>query len=278
MSINNTQVFQSYFSPLVKEAYQKSSILDGVVRTDGKIVGNKAEFRKSGSLLAVDFNKGSDLDYGNTDFGKAVAILKDKVSADLIFDVDKPKFNFDEAKILSNNVSSAIGRATDQIIIDDALNNTSTSAIGSESSSLNLDMLLKAAEFFNENAVPMSDRYIIHTSAQLTQLLSDTKLTSIDYANVKALVSGELNTFMGFKFILMESRKEGGLPLVGSAGVKAFAFHKEAVGKAISNEIDTKMERVAEKLAWQIACTVQVGAINIDDKGILPIITKASNN
>lgn len=278
MSINNMQIFQTSFSPLVKEAYQKSSILNGCVRSDGKIVGNKAQFRKSNSILAVKFNKGSDLDYAGTKFEPVTAYLEDYVSADLIFDTDKNKFNFDEAKILANNVASAIGRKTDQIIIDDALNKTTTTAIGDKSSTLNLTMLLKASEFFNHNGVPNSERYIIHNSAQLTQLLSDEKLTSSDYANVKALVSGEVNTFMGFTFINMESRKEGGLPVGDTTGVKAFAFHKQAVGKAVSDEIKTSMERVAEKLAWQIACTVSIGAVNIDDDGIIPLITKATNN
>ena len=277
MSINNMQVFQTYFSPLVKEAYQKSSILDGCVRSDGKIVGDEAQFRKSNSILAVKFNKGADLDYAGTKFEPVKAQLEDFVSADLLFDTDKYKFNFDEAKILSRNVASAIGRRTDQVIIDNALNKTTTTPLGSVTSVLNVAMLLQASEFLNDNAVDKNDRYIIHTSAQLTQLLSDDKLTSSEYAVVKALVSGEVDSFMGFKFINMEKRLEGGLPLYNSTGVKAFAFHKQAVGKAVGEDIQTSMERIPQKKAWQIACSVSLGAVNIDDNGIIPLITKASN-
>lgn len=277
MSINNMQVFQTYFSPLVKEAYQKSSILGDCVRSDGKIVGDKAQFRKSNSILAVKFNKGADLDYAGTRFEPVEAQLEDFVSADLLFDTDKYKFNFDEAKVLSNNVASAIGRRVDQVIINNALNKTTTTPLGSVTSVLNVNMLLKASEFLNDNAVDKGERYIVHTSAQLTQLLSDDKLTSSEYAIVKALVSGEVDSFMGFKFINMEKRLEGGLPAYDSTGVKAFAFHKQAVGKAIGEDMQTSMERIAQKKAWQIACSISIGAVNIDDKGIIPLITKASN-
>ena len=84
MSMNNLSVFQNYYSPLVKEEFQKSSILRTCVRNDDKIIGTKAYFRKSGAIVANDFNKGADLTYAGTDFGNAIAELKDKVAADLI--------------------------------------------------------------------------------------------------------------------------------------------------------------------------------------------------
>lgn len=276
MSINNTEIFQNYYSPLVKAGYMKSSLLKGLVRTENRIVGNQAFFRKYNSIQAIDLNKGADITYAGTEFENATAILKDKGCFDLLFDVDKPKFNFDEASILANNTSMAIGRAIDQTIINDGLNQTSTQAIGGESEDLTVDLLLKVSEVFNRKAVPSNERYIVHTASQLTQLLKNTEITSGDYNNIKTLVSGEVNTFLGFKFICIEDRKEGGLPTIGN-GVKAFAFHKDAVGHAISQDVKSLMERVPEKLAYQIGAIVQQGAVNIDDDGIVPIITKANN-
>lgn len=277
MSINNEQMFQNYYSPLVKAAYMKSSLLRGLVRTESRIVGNQAYFRKYNAIQAIDLNKGSDVTYAGTEFENAIAVLKDKGCFDLLFDTDRPKFSFEEANLLANNTAMAIGRAIDQTIIDDALNKTTTTALGDATDTLNTDLLLEASEYFNKKAVPTSERYIVHTAAQLTQLLSDAKLTSFDYNNVKALVAGEVNSFMGFKFICIEDRKEGGLPMTNTTGVKAFAFHKQAVGHAISQDVKSSMERVPSKLAYQIGCIVQQGAINIDDDGIVPIITKASN-
>ena len=276
MSINNTEIFQNYYSPLVKAGYMKSSLLRGLVRTESRIVGNQAYFRKYNSIQATKNNKGSDITYAGTEFENAIALLEDYESYDLLFDTDKPKFNFDEAKLLANNTSMAIGRAIDQTIINDGLNKTTTQAIGSESETFSVDLLLRISEAFNRKAVPTNERYIVHTASQLTQLLQNTEITSSDYNNIKTLVSGEVNTFLGFKFICIEDRKEGGLPVVGN-GVKAFAFHKEAVGHAINQDVMSSIERVATKRAYQVGATVQQGAVNIDDDGIVPIITKANN-
>src|SRR5690606_16720791 len=43
-------------------------------------------------------------------------------------------------------------------------------------------------------------RVLVVTAKQLTNLLNTTKVTSADYASVKALVNGTIDTFMGFKF------------------------------------------------------------------------------
>lgn len=278
MSVNVDVAFQNYYSPLVREAYQKSSILRPYVRSDGKIIGTKAYFRKSDSIVANDFNKGADITYAGTDFSNVVCNLKDKIAADMVFDVDKPKFNFDEAKILANNVAKAIGRATDQIIIDDALNQTTTTPLGGATSVLDTTMLLAAAEFMNKKAVPTDKRYILHSAEQLTQLLSDSKMTNFDYNNVKALVSGEINTFMGFKFILMESRKEGGLPIDTTDNtIKAFCFSYDSVGLAISRDITSRTDYIPNKVGTQIISMVQMGAVNIRDEAIIPLITKMNN-
>ena len=39
------------------------------------------------------------------------------------------------------------------------------------------------------------------------------KAISGDFASIKALVSGEINTFLGFRFYVLGDRDEGGLPL-----------------------------------------------------------------
>ena len=61
-------------------------------------------------------------------------------------------------------------------------------------------------------------RYLVHNAAQLQNLLGQTQVTSADYNSVKALVNGELDTFLGFKFIHTE------LLLPSSTYSSAFTF------------------------------------------------------
>lgn len=48
---------------------------------------------------------------------------------------------------------------------------------------------------------PMNKPYMVWTPTQMHELLADTQVTSSDYASVKALVSGDINSFYGFEFI-----------------------------------------------------------------------------
>ena len=49
---------------------------------------------------------------------------------------------------------------------------------------------------------PSIPRFIIVGPIQISDLLAVTQATSSDYASVKALVNGEIDTFMGFKFVV----------------------------------------------------------------------------
>jgi hypothetical protein len=72
----------------------------------------------------------------------------------------------------------------------------------SASTGLNVEKLIQARQFLlaGEVEVDMEDVYIAITSKQLGDLLRSTEVTSSDYAAIKALVNGEVNEFMGFKF------------------------------------------------------------------------------
>jgi hypothetical protein len=67
---------------------------------------------------------------------------------------------------------------------------------------MNVAKLRYAKRLLDENDVPLNDRFIAISPLQLSELLSATAITSSDYNSVKALVSGEVDTFLGFKFIM----------------------------------------------------------------------------
>jgi len=70
---------------------------------------------------------------------------------------------------------------------------------------LTVAKLMKARELLRRNAYSSRDKlYFVCTSDQISSLLHDSKLTSIDYNSVRALVSGEVDTYLGFKFIISD--------------------------------------------------------------------------
>ena len=134
--------------------------------------------------------------------------------------------------------------------------------------------LISAKALLDKNGVPTKDRTFIHSAQQLADLLGTTQVTSADYNSVKALVNGELNTFLGCKFLCIANREEGGLP-VASTDVTGFIYHKDAVGFALGQEVQTEMSWIAERGAWIVGGDFSAGAVVIDDKGVVGVLSKA---
>jgi hypothetical protein len=100
-------------------------------------------------------------------------------------------------------------------------------------------------------------------------MLGETEITSSDFATVKALVSGEVDTFMGFKFVTLGDRDEGGLPLPSTR--TCFAFHKDAMGMGIGMNQKSEINYVPEKTSFLVSSMFSAGAVAIDDEGIVKI-------
>ena len=64
---------------------------------------------------------------------------------------------------------------------------------------------------FNKAGVPKGERFAIVHPQQTGDLLGTTEVTSSDFNTVKTLVNGDVDTFLGFKFIEIGDRDEGGL-------------------------------------------------------------------
>jgi hypothetical protein len=119
--------------------------------------------------------------------------------------------------------------------------------------------------------VPSEGRVgIIHANG-LASLLDETEVTSSDFASVKALVRGEIDTFLGFKFITLGDRDEGGLPLPSTR--TNFFFHKDAVGMGIGMNQRSEVNYVPEKTSFLVSSMFSAGAVSIDDSGIVKVST-----
>jgi hypothetical protein len=70
---------------------------------------------------------------------------------------------------------------------------------------LTVEKLIKAHHILKKRSFGMYDKlYLLCSSNQISDLLGDPQITNYDYNNVRALVSGEINSFLGFTFITSE--------------------------------------------------------------------------
>jgi hypothetical protein len=274
MSIQLSQIAQIEFDEQIKAAYQETGILRPHVRVRTGVVGNTCEFRRYARGMATPRVPQTDVVPMNTAYAKRQAVLTDWNAAEYTDVFDQATTNVDEKPIVAANIAAAIGRREDQMILDalDAANpsvNIDTN-VGGANSGMNLAKLRRAKRFMDDRAVPQGMRCLVHSAEALEQLLSLPEVTSSDYNTIRALVNGELNTYMGFTLAMMEARDEGGLPRTGVLRT-SFAFDKMAIGLAIGIDYRNEVYYIPEKTSWLANGLFKAGAVSIDDLGVVEI-------
>lgn len=273
MAINVSNAFVTLFDAEVKQAYQAESVLRNTVRLRSGVEGSTHKFPKIGKGVAQVRVPQTDVTPMNVDYSQATVTLSDYIAAEYSDIFNQAKINFDERSELVQVVSKSIGRRADQLIID-ALDAASTSltvatGVGGTTSNLNIEKLLEAKKLMDAGNVPMEGRHILIHANNLSALLGETQVTSADYNSVKALVSGDVNSFLGFNFHVIGDRDEGGLPKPSTR--TCYAWHQGAVGYAEGMGIRTEINYIPEKTSHLVASMFSAGAVGIDAEGIVEI-------
>ena len=273
MAVGISNAFVQMFDAEVKQAYQSARALAGVARERTNVEGNQVKFPKIGKGTATVRVPQSDVTPLNVTYSQVSATMSDYIAAEYSDIFNQQKVNFDERRELVQVVGAAIGRRMDQLVID-ALNAASSPAtvgtdIGGSGTNMNLAKLLAAKKAMDANNVPSEGRCMIIHANGLSSLLDETELTSSDFASVKALVQGDIDTFLGFKFITLGDRDEGGLPLPSTR--TSFAFHRDAIGMGIGMNQRSEINYVPEKTSFLVSSMFSAGAVAIDDEGIVKI-------
>ena len=280
MAIGLSNAFVTLFDAEVKQAYQAKAQLIAAVRQRRGVEGSTAKFPKVGKGVATLRIPQTDVTPLNVDFSQVTATMEDWNAAEYSDIFMQQKVNFDERQELVQVVANAIGRRQDQLIID-ALNGSGTSLavsndIGGTDTNLNVAKLREAKKLLDKGNVPPQDRHVVLHANNLASLLSETAVTSSDFNTVKALVAGEINTFLGFTFHVLGDRTEGGLAVDGSLDRTVWAFHKDAVGYAEGMGPKTEINYVPEKTSFLVNSMFSAGAVAIDAEGIVQITCRES--
>lgn len=280
MAIAVSNAFVTLFDAEVKQAYQGTRALVGLVRERNGVEGSTVKFPKIGRGVATVRIPQTDVTPLNVSYSTVTATMQDYNAAEYSDIFNQAKINFDERRELVSVVSNAIGRRMDQLILD-ALAASSTTltvanSVGGATTNLNVAKLRRAKKLLDAANVPMDGRAMVISASGLEGLLGETQTTSADYNSVKALVSGEIDTFLGFKFVTIGDRSEGGLPIDGSLDRTCYAFHRDAVGFGIGINQRTEINYVPEKTSFLVNSMFSAGAVAIDDEGIVKITCRES--
>lgn len=208
--------------------------------------------------------------------------------ADMVDNTDKLRMLADPTSAYTMNAVMAFNRMQDRIILDAAFGTAYTgkqgqtaitfptsqvvgvNGSGSTAAGLTVDKLILARKKFWQNEVDeMQPLYIACSAEQIDNLLRTTEVTNDDYNTVKALVRGEVDSFMGFTFIRTEL-----VPWADNVR-ECVAWAKDGILLALSQDVTTKIsERSDKNYSTQVYVEMDMGGTRMDEDKVVKIECK----
>ena len=278
MSRNLTVNEQASFDARVKQAYQGAGMLRSTVELADNIVGATHRFHKIGRGMATKRIDQTDVIPMNIMHDNATATIEDWNAAEYTGIFNQQKVPYKEQDKLAFIIASAIGRREDQLILDAldaaATANVVDTDVGGTDSGLNTAKVRRAKKYMDSVGVPRGkgERFIVISADGLEELLGDDQANNIESNMIKALYDGEISHWVGFEFIQMEERAEGGLPKSGDVRT-SYAYHKAAVGLAVGINFRTEVNYIPVKTSYLANGIFSAGSVAIDAEGIVEIET-----
>lgn len=250
-----------------------------------RIKGKQAFFEQIGGVAAREkTGRHQDVEYSDTPHRRRRVATRYFYTTDLIDEDDKIRMLIDPSSEYAKAQADALGLKIDNTIIEAAtsvaytgIDGTSTTAfdtsmvvdvqvrdvgVSAADYGLNVAKLLKAHSKLNANHVPRDDRFLVTNARQLESLLSSTKATSADYASVKALVQGDIDTYCGFKF-----RHSEYIGTDANGDDMVLYYHKRGLKVGLGMEIATSMDRIPQKHnALQVYSAIDVGCTRMQEE------------
>ncbi len=282
MSTQITTAFVNQFSANVQMlSQQMGSLLRNAVDVES-VNGEKAFFDQVGSAAAVKkTSRHADTPLIDTPHSRRMVTMSDFQYADLIDDQDRVRLLIDPTSTYGRAAAAAMGRAMDDEIISAALGTALTGKDGSTSTALpsgqkiavasaglTIAKLVSAKEILDAASVdPSIPRHIVVSPKQISDLLNNTTVTSSDFNTVKALAQGEINTFVGFNFIVSNR-----LNTDTNGDRQVIAFASDGLKVAMGKEPTAKIEERADKsYATQIYYCQTMGATRMEEAKVVEI-------
>ena len=201
--------------------------------------------------------------------------------ADLIDNQDKIRTLIDPTSSYALAAAYALGRAQDDEIITAVAGTAYSGETGSTSvalpssqkitesgtDGLTIAKLRSAKEIMDSgNVDPSIPRWIVVGPKQITNLLGTTEVTSSDFNSVKALANGEVNSFLGFNFIVSNRLT------IGSSKRLCLAWAQDGMKMALGQDIMTKIDERSDKgYATQVYVCQSIGATRLEEEKVVTI-------
>jgi len=283
----DTHFSKQFGDTIMLLSQQKGSRLRNAVLVKSDVVGEETYMDQMGADEATrKTTRNGDTPITQADEQRVRITMYDYEWAKLLDKQDKLKMIVDPTSSYVINGRNAMGRAMDDEILDNATGTsyrgkaggTSTSLPSSQkvavgSTGLTVAKLLSAKEILDGNEVDEEEqKFCVCTAKQITNMLNTTEVKSADYNTVKALAKGEIDTFLGFKFIRSQRCN-----LDGSNNRQVLCYAKSGLGLAIAKDIEVDIGPRRDKgNAQQVYICLGIGAARLEEKKVVEVACSES--
>lgn len=267
-------------------------------------------YEQIGGVDAVDIiNRHGDTPILDVPHSRRSVTLKDADFGALIDKMDQIRTLIEPTNAYAQRAVQALNNKKDEIFIAAALGTAMTGEdgdvpvvlpdsqklvclndAGNAVANFNVLLLTRAQEKFDAADVDAEGRYIAWSSSQKAALLNETKATSSDFASVKALTTGMINSFMGFEFIRSEKLPflldpastqyntsgqvvaSGGTALSGNVR-RCFAWCMSGMLSSVGEEQFARIsEREDKRYSTQVYVRHSVGCVRMEEVKVVELL------
>ena len=295
MSTEITVAFvQQYKDNVILLSQQKGSKLRGTVRED-YVQAKNFYFERVGATAAVRrTTRHGDTPLIDTPHSRRRINPFPYEWADLVDDADKVRLLIKPESTYAQNAAFAMGRSIDEEIITAATGNAYAGEAGETPVALGagqkiahggvgltIAKIAGAKTILSKaNVDPDDPRTLVHSPSMLEYLLLNTAaeatpIANFDYNSVKALMKGEIDAFMGFKWI-----EHNGLHMDVTAGTHraCLVYAKAGMGLMVGADVKTKIsERADKSYSVQVFVSMDIGATRIEDEKVVEVATRTTD-
>ena len=266
---------------------QTDSRLEGTTIPPIKQDGEYLYWERLGSTEAIDLpGRHSDTPNIEPDHSRRRQTANPYVWATLLDRQDAARMLVDPKGPYQASAKNAMNRRIDRMILGALGGNAYGGKAGGTTIALpagqkvahgsvgmTIGKLLAAKQLLDEAEAPMEGRYFVCPSESIIDLLGTTEITNADYNTVRALVTGQIDSYLGFKFIQTE------LVYVENSSSTTtwynYAFCKGAIGFGKVEDITVRLtERADKNYAWQPYVSMDMGATRVEDEMVVEVASQ----
>lgn len=310
MGAIDTSFVKQYASNVYHIAQQKDTRVWNLLGRKESLEGEEKYFDSVGTTVAMEkTGRNETVEFTEVSHDRRRLTMRDYYWATLVDKEDKLRLIINPESEYAIEARQAMARKMDDIAIASLLGTVYTGKVGATAvplpdsqrlaatnagsfSSFNLETLLNIKFKFDAAEVDDMDRHILIGSKEMQSMLQENKMTSHDYATIKALVNGEINSFLGFNFHRIErlpfltsaitnaDLATGGVGTGGSATLAAgskrcIAFASSGMIAGVGANPTAKVSERADKhYANQLYFSMSLGAMRMEEAKVIEVISK----